>query len=352
MTNYRNLNIFEFFISVQTQYNELQKENFKINKETAVSLLNKWNTIFDNLKKNDETNFVFDSKLFSLIVKYLVESNDFFSNRVEEDKIDEFLLLAYCYEWICLDRVKDVSLLGDKNDVLNKLKSITSKNRSDYMHIFNNLDPNNLAPNGISLLKKRIRNSAEVCFNEIIFYCLNDSNYYQKIIKKVFVEKNFTNYNEVLKIWNNIFFIRTPSFNYIYSVDDSDKRIIYISVEKNNQKIAYFKFRIFYTYNEAIIDKNSFATGVSKELITVGFVEQRFSHQYGEMISHVLKIANRAIKNIFLIDLELKSHKHKSLNNQSILKTNKEVVKVIKISEGLDSKKELNNKITETLGKK
>lgn len=43
-----------------------------------------------------------------------MDLNIFFDKRLKDSEIDELLLLVYVYEWIVLDKFKDIILLGNR----------------------------------------------------------------------------------------------------------------------------------------------------------------------------------------------------------------------------------------------
>lgn len=110
----------------------------------------------------------------------------------------------------------------------------------------------------------------------------------------------------------------------MYSIHDSDFNIIYVSAETDNEKIAAVRFKIFHTYTND--DNKLIATGIGKELLRIDFFKKSYSSQVGEILSNSLKIANRAIKSIFLLELQLKNDEE----NQIPIKKNKKIVNIIR----------------------
>lgn len=322
--NYSNsLNVFDLWRKVQIKIGYIHKQILFEKKEEASKLLEKYDLIFSKLQKNGLSEWTFEKNIFIALIKYLIDSNSFFDKRLTEDQIDELLLLAYTYEWIVLDKPKDVSLLGNRNEVLKKFKNVSAESGSWFQTIFENIDIQSLEdwPEIVS----RIDKATLFCFTEIVSFVVNDGNVFKKVINENYKEKNFNDKNECLQNWNKLFLIKESGLNYVYSIQDSDLNIIYVSVETDSEKIAIVKFKLFYTYSK--IDNSLIPTGISKELLRIDFINKNFSNKYGEILSNSLKISNRAIKNIFLLDLQLRNDEANNIN--SAVKS-KKVVNIIR----------------------
>lgn len=323
--NKKVYNVFELWKKVQIRLSEIQANALEIKKNEATELLEKYELIYSKIKPISNEEFMFENNIFVALIKYVMESNDFFDNRLVDDEIDELLLLAYIYEWLCLEKSKDVTLLGDKSEVLKKLRIISSKSDSTNKKIFENLDIDDIS-NWMEL-KRRVKAAAVTCFNEMILYLYNDKKIYKRILNERINIKNFDDRQEALNLWNSIFVLKYQNLNYVYSINDSDDKIIYISVETEDKKVAFVKFKMFYTYS--LSNKELKATGVSKELIRIEFIDEKSSSLYGQIISNALIVANRVVKNIFLLNLQIKNDEQQQnkLNNFK----NKKVVKIFKM---------------------
>lgn len=322
--NYNNsLNIFDLWRKVQIKIGYIHKQILTEKKEESSKLLEKYELIFSKIQKNGKDSWVFEKNIFIALIKYLIDSNNFFDKRLTDDQIDELLLLAYTYEWIVLDKPKDISLLGNRTEVLKKFKSVSSESGSWFQTIFENIDIHSLED--WPEIVKRIENATLFCFSEIVSFIEKDGTIYKKVINENYKEKDFNNKDECLQNWNKLFLIKDNGLNYVYSIQDSDLNIIYISVETESEKVALVKYKLFYTYSKN--DSSLTPTGVSKELLRIDFINKNFASKYGEILSNSLKISNRAIKNIFLLDLQLKNDEENNLN--SSLK-NKKVVNIIR----------------------
>lgn len=341
----QNFNVFDLYKSVQIKLSQIQANILSEKKSEANNFLEKHALIYSKIKPISNDEFMFENNIFVALIKYMMETNDFFDKRLSEDEIDELLLLAYIFEWLCLEKSKDVTLLGDKMEVLKKLRIISYKSDSINKNIFDNLDIEEIS-NWMEL-KRRVKTAVITCFNEMVLYLYNDQKIYNKILNEKITIKNFDSKKETLDTWNNIFVIQDKNLNYVYSIKDSDDKIIYISIEDENKRVGFVKFKMFYTFEPK--NKSLKATGVSKELLRVE-IDEYLNPIYAQIMSNSLKIANRVIKNIFNLDLQIKnqSDEEDKVNNLR----SKKVVKIFKVhAKSEDDKGESRNKmIQKTLG--
>lgn len=340
-------NVFDLWKKVQIKLSLIQAQILNEKKQEASQLLEKFELIFSKIKPISNDEFMYDNNIFVALIKYLMESNNFFDTRLDDDQIDEMLLLAYVYEWLCLEKTKDVTLLGDRGEVLRKLRYVSNKSNSANKKIFENLDIDDIS--NLMELKRRVKSAVMLSFNEMIMFIFNDQRIYKKILNETIKQKNFDNQKQTMELWNQIFQIEDKNFIYSYSVDDSDSKIIYINVFNKDQKIAYVKYKMFYTYS--IEAKQLKPTGISKEMIRIELIDEHANSMFGTIVSNCLKIANRVIKNIFLLDLQIKNDEQEQdkINN---LKS-KKVVKIFKMhakSEEKEKNDYKNNLIKKSLG--
>ncbi|MCF0217421.1 MAG: hypothetical protein HUJ42_00040 [Malacoplasma sp.] len=316
------LNVFELWKKVQTKVNLIQSKIIQEKQEESRLLLDKYNLIFSKVSYINNSTINFDSNIFIALIKYLMDSNNFFDKRLTDNQIDELLILAYIYEWLVLNKSKDVTLLGDQYQTLEKFKNITIQSNSYFKFIFDNVNIRD--SQDLITITQNIQTAAEFSFNQIFSYIQNDNQVYQKIINQSNRLRDFDNKKECLDYWNHLFLIKTNGLNFVYSIHDSDFNIIYVSAETDNEKIAAVRFKIFHTYTND--DNKLIATGIGKELLRIDFFKKSYSSQVGEILSNSLKIANRAIKSIFLLELQLKNDEE----NQIPIKKNKKIVNIIR----------------------
>lgn len=336
----KGINVFELWKDIQNKLNIIQTDILKEKQSSSKKLLEKYDLIFSKIKK-ENNEFLFESNIFVVLIKYIMESNDFFEKRLDEEQIDELLLLAYIYEWICLDKNKDITLLGDKSEVLKKLKFASIQSNSSNKKIFENIDIDDITMT--VELKRRIKYAAFECYKEMIEYIQSDRKIFLKFLNEKITNKIFNESESYIEIWNKTFRLESNELNYEYSIEDSDEKIIYISVFKNDKKIAFSKFKMFYTHT--IQNKQIKATGISKELLLIDFIDYKTQLLCGEILSNCLKIANRVVKNIFLLKLQIENEKYEQDKLNNI--TSKKVVKIFKMHTKNDDKNLL---IKKTLG--
>lgn len=337
-------NVFDLWVEVQSKLSLIQAEILKNKKIQAEDLLNKYELIYSKIKPISDDEFEFENNIFVALIKYLMESNEFFDSRFTDEEVDELLLLAYIFEWLCLEKSKDVTLLGDKGEVLKKLRFISNKTDSINKKIFENIDMDDVA-NWVEL-KRRVKKAANECFNQLVIALYKDPKIYKRILNEKSIIKSFDDKEACIKMWNKVFVINHKGLNYVYSINDSDGKIIYISIETEQRKVAFIKFKMFYTFSYE--NKTIKPTGISKELLRVEFIDANAQELYGEIISNSLKVANRVIKNIFLLDLQIKNEEveNAKINN---FKTRK-VVKIFKMNAKSEEKPNQSKMIQKTLG--
>ncbi|MDE6894466.1 MAG: hypothetical protein K2J02_03770 [Malacoplasma sp.] len=317
-----SLNVFDLWRKTQIKVEFIHKQILSEKKSDASELLDKYKLIFSKVNKDNMNKWTFERNIFVALIKYLMDSNNFFDKRLTENQIDELLLLAYIYEWIVLDKPKDISLLGNRSEVLKKFKKVSTESKSWFRTIFDDIDIYSLED--WPKIIQRIDAAADFCFSEILSFIIKDNVIYQKILDESYKEKDFDNKDECLKNWNKSFLIKDNNLNYVYSIQDSDMNLIYVSVETDNDKVAFVKFKLFKTYSKE--DNNLVPTGISKEISRIDFINKNYMNYFPEIVSNSLKIANRAIKNIFLLDLQLRNDEQYNLEKFK----SKKVVNIIK----------------------
>lgn len=333
-----SLSVFDLWRKTQIKVGFIHKQILLSKKKDATNLLEKYELIFSKLGINANNNIIFEKTVFVALIKYLMDSNEFFDKRLVDGEIDELLLLAYIYEWIVLDKPKDISLLGNRSQVLKKFREASNQSNSYFQKIFEGIDIYSL--DDWQEIVKRINDTTILTFNEIIEFIRNDSFVYKKVIDESFNEKDFNDKKQCIENWNKLFLVSSNNLNYVYSIEDSDSSIIYVSVETAKEKVAFVKYKMFYTYTK---ENNSLiASGISKELLRIDFIRDEYSNRYGDIISNSLKIANRAIKNIFLLDLQLKNDEG-NINFDRVVK-HKKIVNIIKSAPKKDSSVIVDNK--------
>ena len=125
-----------------------------------------------------------------------MDSNNFFDKRLTDNQIDELLILAYIYEWLVLNKSKDVTLLGDQYQTLEKFKNITIQSNSYFKFIFDNVNIRD--SQDLITITQNIQTAAEFSFNQIFSYIQNDNQVYQKIINQPNRLRDFDNKKECL----------------------------------------------------------------------------------------------------------------------------------------------------------
>ena len=111
--------------------------------------------------------------------------------------------------------------------------------------------------------------------------------------------------DEYLKqLWIDTFSIVEDNITYSYSAMNSDDNFIYINVETKNEQIAFVKFRMFETFTYK--SGNVVPSGIGKELLRIEFLNKHAESIHAKILTNSLKIANRVVKHIFLIDVKNK----------------------------------------------
>lgn len=318
-----SLNVFDLWRKTQIKVSYIHKQILLGKKKDATDLLEKHELIFSKIGIDTESNWIFEKTIFVALIKYLMDSNIFFDKRLKDSEIDELLLLAYVYEWIVLDKPKDTTLLGNRSQVLKKFKEAANESNSAFKNIFEGIDIYSL--DDWQEIVKRINDTTIMTYSEILEFIKKDGSVYKKIIDESFNEKDFNDKQQCLENWNKLFLVNWNNLNYVYSIEDSDSNIIYVSVETDKEKVAIVKYKMFYTYTKE--NNDLIASGISKELLRIDFLKPEYKNNYGDIISQSLKIANRAIKNIFLLDLQLKNDEHYNADNTV---KHKKIVNIIK----------------------
>lgn len=337
-------NVFDIWKKTQSKLNSIQIKLLNDKKEEAVLLLEKHELICSKIKQISDDEFAYENNIFIALIKYVMESNNFFDNRLTEDEIDELLLLAYVYEWLCLEKTKDVTLLGDRSEVLKKLKIISLKSNSTNKAIFDNLDIDEIS--NLLELKRRVKFAVNYCYNQIIFFILKDDLVYKKILNEKIEVKRFDDKKFCLDLWNKVFVINNNNIKYSYNIEASDEKIIYIDIEQNKEIIAFAKYKMFRTHS--IENKQIKATGISKELIRIEFLNDFAKSKYPEILSNILKLANRVVKNIFLLNLQIENDENDLYSNNF---KSKKVVKIFKMHTKNEDTRELEKKnVAKSLG--
>lgn len=337
-------NVFDIWKKTQIKLNSIQIKSLNEKKEEAALLLEKHELICSKIKRISDDEFVYENNIFIALIKYIMESNNFFDNRLTDDEIDELLLLAYVFEWLCLEKTKDVTLLGDRTEVLKKLKLISNKSNSSNKAIFDNLDIDEIS--NLLELKRRVKFAVNYCYNQIIVFMLNDNILYKKILNEKIEVKKFDDKKVCMDLWTKSFVINHSDMKFSYNIEASDEKIIYIDIEHNNEIIGFAKYKMFTTHT--IENKHIKATGISKELLRIEFLNEYARSKYPEILSNILKLANRVVKNIFLLQLQIENEENEANNN---FKT-KKVVKIFKMhTKNDENKSELEKKnVAKTLG--
>ncbi|MEF9985135.1 MAG: hypothetical protein RSA40_01385 [Malacoplasma sp.] len=291
---------------------QAKKDSLAIFRDDYVNVIKNIERVSDNIKFN----------LSNLVkaVKYLNSSNSFFNNRLPVEAIDEILLLIFIYEWICLEKPKDQSILGTKEEVIKKFKLQTYSSNSEYKKIFENIDFD--FDEGMVLFKDRLKNSTFKTYEKILAIIKDDENFFNKLNDEIAVNELNDKEEYFSKLWKDTFEILEDKYAFVYSVKNSDEKIICINIETASEVVATVKFKMFETHilNQGFLVAN----GISKELISLTQIGKKLELDFFIVMSHSYQIANRVVKNIFLQDLKLKIEDSKRVINikPNILKNN------------------------------
>lgn len=291
---------------------QLKKDSLSIFRDDYNSIIKNIDRVSDNVKFN----------LSNLVkaVKYLNSSNVFFNNRLPIEAIDEILLLIFLYEWICLDKPKDQSILGTKEEVIKKFKLQTYNSCSEYKKIFDGIDFD--FDESAILFKDRLRSSTFKTYEKILNIIKDDESFFNKLNAEITVNEIMDNEEYFSKLWKDTFEILEDRYAFVYSLKNSDEKIICINIETHSEVIATVKFKMFETH----ILKQGFLIpdSICKELMSLNQIGKKIELDYFTLMSHSYLLANRVVKNIFLQDLKLKLEDSKRVINikPNILKNN------------------------------
>lgn len=331
--NKKNSSIFNRWRIIQKEIQKSRLDSIKDKRKYLPLLKSEYDSLMAMTFRKSDGSYEFNFSFLIRAIKYINNTYDFFNRKLKIGDLDEILLLIYIFEWVCLNKEKDPSLLGSKDEVINRLKVKVTNSQSVYKEIFDNIDLSN--PNDFEEFKRRIIFYVKKTHDKLINVIFNDINFYSSIEQTKNLYVDFDNFEVCNKVWRDTFNIFDDKVDYLYDLENSDDTIIFISIEANNRQVAFIKFRMFETFTS----KNSkiVPSGFSKEILRIDFVNKAYENMIGVFLSNSLKIANRVIKNIFLPELQLelfKNEKHETVNNSSkfdtttIDKDNK-VVKII-----------------------
>ena len=293
-------NIFEQWKKVQKDVLVAKAIQLKEKKQFVWKYQNEYTSILSSIKK-DGDGYQFNLPSFVRVIRYLNSSNGFFNNRISSDSMDEYLILIYLYEWLYLGKDKDESVLGKKIDVIKKLKLIVKKTGSNNKKLFENLDLDD--ENAVQIFTSRLNDGVIKTFNQVLNLISLDMNYFSKIKLDNFDDVKIN--DEYLKqLWIDTFSIVEDNITYSYSAMNSDDNFIYINVETKNEQIAFVKFRMFETFTYK--SGNVVPSGIGKELLRIEFLNKHAESIHAKILTNSLKIANRVVKHIFLIDVKNK----------------------------------------------
>lgn len=174
---------------------QLKKDSLSIFRDDYNSIIKNIDRVSDNVKFN----------LSNLVkaVKYLNSSNVFFNNRLPIEAIDEILLLIFLYEWICLDKPKDQSILGTKEEVIKKFKLQTYNSCSEYKKIFDGIDFD--FDESAILFKDRLRSSTFKTYEKILNIIKDDESFFNKLNAEITVNEIMDNEEYFSKLWKDTF---------------------------------------------------------------------------------------------------------------------------------------------------
>ncbi len=297
------INIFEQWKRLHIKLLEIKNARLDEKKELIPTLEEQYNEIISNAIKVNGGSYEFNLSNLVKIVKYLNNSNDFFNNRVSFEMMDEILLLVYLYEWLCLGKEKNISILGNKEEVIHKFRILTFKTNSEYRLIFEGIDLNN--KDDYNTFTSRIRNATFRAYNSLLNIISIDNEYFEKVRCQEYVNIKLLNEDYFLKLWKDTFSIEDERVTYSYSAINSDDVFIFINVETKTEQVAFVKFRMFETF----VSKNGkvVSNGISKEILRIEFLNPKYENLGSSILANVLKLANRVVKYIFLPDLRFRN---------------------------------------------
>lgn len=294
------INIYELWKDIQIKLLDAKNSKIIERKNLLNFYKNQYAEIINEVIKIDDNTYEFNLANLIKIAKYINHSNSFFNNRISAEFIDEILILVYLYEWICLKYEKDPNILGIKEEVIDQFRILTFKTNSEYQKIFDNIDLN--SQEGQNLFAIRIKNATFKAYNSLIILISRDNIYFSKIDNDQVFSLNSLKEDYFIKLWKDTFILEEDRVTYSYSIINSDETFIFINVETKNEQVAFVKFRMFQTFSlkNGIIS----LSGISKEILRIEFLNQKYEVIGASIISNSLKLANRVIKNIFWPNLK------------------------------------------------
>lgn len=306
--------IFNKWKDIQKKLQILKMNDLNNKKKVAATFKRDYDEIMSNVENNAG---VVKFSLSNLIraIKYLNSSNAFFNNRLQSETIDQMLLLIYIYEWICLDKQKDVNTLGTKEQVIKKLKVQAYNTKSEYWKIFENLDLD-FEESKIVLIE-RIASATFKTYESIIALIKNDSNYFLKLDSDIMMNKVNDNESYYVELWKDTFTIAYDKFLFSYSTQNSDDKIICVNAEVKDDLVAVMKFKIFETFTSR--DGAITQEGFGKELLSLKLVNKKYNVDTFEFLSNSYVIANRVIKNIFIPEMKIKAEEKRKGSEKEIV---------------------------------
>lgn len=328
--NKKDSTIFNRWRKIQKEIQKSRLDSIKDKKKFLPMFKDEYNSLSSMIYKKSDDSYEFNFSFLIRAIKYINDTYDFFNRKLKIGDLDEILLLIYIFEWVCLNKEKDPNLLGDKDEVIDKLKVKVRNSGSIYKEIFENINLNNF--NDFEEFKRRIIFYVKKTHDKLIDVISKDANIYNSIEQTKNFLVDFDNYEICNKIWKDTFNIFDDKVDYLYDLENSDDSIIYINIEANNKQVAFIKFRIFQTFSQK--KSKTIPSGFSKEILRIDFVNKTYENMVGPFLSNSLKIANRVIKNIFLPELQLELYNNEKLENdsfkfQNIIDKSNKVVKII-----------------------
>lgn len=315
------INIFEQWKNIHIRLAEIKNANLREKKGLISSLEEQYNSIVSNAIRVENGSYEFNLSNLVKIVKYLNASNVFFNNRVTPEMMDEILLLVYLYEWLCLGKEKDQNILGTKDDVISKFRSLTYKTNSEYQMIFNGLSLDD--ENDYKTFTSRIRNATFRAYNFLLNIITLDNEYMEKIKFEEYQRVDPNDETYFIKLWKDTFSIEDERVTFSYSAINSDDVFIFINVETKTEQVAFVKFRMFETFSSR--SGTIVSSGISKEILRIEFLNSKYENIGSCILSNALKLANRVIKYIYLPELrfrneQLEIERQKEAENNAVVK--------------------------------
>lgn len=297
------INIFEQWKKLHIKLLEIKNIKLEEKKELIPLLEQQYSEIISNAIRVNGGSYEFNLSNLVKIAKYLNASNEFFNNRIAIEMMDEILLLVYLYEWLCLGKEKSVSILGPKEEVIHKFRSLTLKTNSEYRLIFEDIDLNN--KEDYNVFTSRIRNATFRAYNSLLNIISVDNDYFEKVRHQEYVNIQILDEDYFLKLWKDTFSIEDERVTYSYSAINSDDVFIFINVETKTEQVAFVKFRMFETFSSK--SGTIVSSGISKEILRIEFLNPKYENLGSSILANVLKLANRVVKYIFLPELRFRN---------------------------------------------